>query len=183
MSMTTCLVLALVSLAIFVVYNAILIKMYGVPSSLSQTFYALQEHGHWGGWFTIMMWTMSFTLLIPWIIVGNNITPWSRYLGFLPFLTCAALVFVSTAANYRKEWGSHEVHMWCAKGAAVFALLWIFIVCYKVCYIVPAWVLLIGGIAHLTKTAKSARDYWLEMVAFGSVFTSVITEIIMQLVK
>lgn len=183
MSMTTCLVLALVSLTIFVVYNAILIKMYGVPISLSHTFYYLQEHGHWGGWFTVMMWFMSGTLIAPWIEVGNVITTWSQYLNILPFLTCACLLFVATAANARDGGVITGVHMWCAKLSAVFALLWIFIVCYKICYIVPAWVLLIGGIAHWTKTAKKARDYWLEMVAFGSVFTVVITEIIIQMVK
>lgn len=179
----TYLILACIAIGIFVIYNAIAIGLFGVPSSLSNTFYLWQDKlGKNAGWiFTAMLWTVCGLLVAPWIEVTQVISSWSQYLTILPFLTVVMLLFVGTAPNFRDGGLPHDVHMTCAKLTAVFALLWVAVVCWKIMYVIPAWVLLCGGIAHLTKTAKSGRDWWLEMVAFGSTFTAILVELILHL--
>ena len=175
------LILASVAIAIFIAYCIVAVCLFGVPISLSHTYYYYNERWPGSGVvFTLMMVVVSFMLVYPWIYVTGRISSWSHYLGFLPFLTCAMLVFVAFAPNARNPYVK-QVHMWCAKLAAVFAILWICVVCWKIMYVLPAWVLLCGGVAHLTKTAKTARDWWWEMVAFGATFTCLIVELIINL--
>lgn len=177
------LVLACIAITIFIVYNAVIIKLFSVPPSLSNTFYLLQDRfGKSAGWiFTAMMWIVCGLLIAPWIEITQVISDWSKYLTILPFLTVVMLLFVATAPNFREGGLPTTVHMTCAKLAAVFALLWVAVVCWKIMYIILALVLLCGGIAHLTKTAKSGRDWWLEMCVFGSTFTAIIIEIILHM--
>ena len=180
--MITNLILACIAITIFIAYNIVIIKLFGIPSSLSDSYYLLNKKWKHGGIaFTIMMWIVCGLLIIPWLEVTEIISNWSKYLTILPFATITCLLFVATAPNFRDGELPHNVHMTCAKLTAVFAILWICIVCWKIAYILPAWILVIGGVAHLTKTAKSARDYWLEMVAFGATFTTLITELALHI--
>lgn len=175
------LILACIAIGIFIAYNVVMFCLFGMPASLSNTYYYLNNRWPGAGWaFTIMMWVVSFMLIWPWISVSNCVSEWSHYLSFLPFLTCAMLVFVAAAPNFRTDKGIENVHMWCAKLSAVFAILWICIVCWKIMYIIPIWALVLGGIAHATKTAKSGRDWYVEMIAFGSTFTAIIVELILH---
>ncbi len=178
----TYLILASVGILLFIIYNIVAISLFGIPSSLSNTYYLLNNKWPNSGWaFTAMMWTMCGLLIAPWMEVTQVISPWSQYLSILPFATDGTLLFVGTATNFRDGGLPHDVHMTCAKLAAVFALLWVAVVCWKIMYIIPAWILLCGGIAHLTKTAKSGRDWWLEMCAFGPTFTAIVVECALNL--
>lgn len=178
----TSLIISSIGILLFIIYNIVMFILFGMPASLSNTYYYLNDKKKGAGWaFTAMMWTVSGLLIGPWIDITNNISSWSQYLTVLPFLTCACLLFVATAPNFRDGGLPNSVHMTCAKLAAVFALLWVCVVCWKIMYIVPIWILLLGGIAHLTKTAKSGRDWWVEMCAFGPTFTAIIIEEILQL--
>ena len=175
------LILACVAISIFVVYNIVLICMYGIPQSLSHTFYYLKEDGKWPWIFTIMMWVVCGMLIWPWIIINEGISSWSHYLDFLPFITCASLLFSSLAGNARDNETTKQVHLIGARIAAAAAILWICICCWKIMYVIPIWILICGILAHGTKTAKFARDYWIEWVAFGPTFTAIIVEGILQL--
>lgn len=178
----TYLILASVGILLFIIYNIVAISLFGMPSSLSNTYYYFNNKWPNSGWaFTAMMWTVCGLLIAPWMEVTQVISSWSQYLSILPFATVGTLLFVGTAPNFRDGGLPHDVHMTCAKLAAVFALLWVAVVCWKIMYIIPAWILLCGGIAHLTKTAKSGRDWWLEMCAFGPTFTAIITECALNL--
>ena len=68
----TNIILSSIAILIFTVYNIVLIKMYGVPQSLSHTFYYLEEHNHYGWWFTFMMWIVNLMLLVPWALIKNG---------------------------------------------------------------------------------------------------------------
>ena len=178
----TYLILACIAIGIFIAYNAVMIGLFGIPSSLSNTYYLLNNKWPNSGWaFTAMMWVVCGLLIVPWIEVSQVISSWSQYLTVFPFATVACLLFVATAPNFRDGGLPESVHMTCAKLAAVFALLWVAIVCWKIMYIIPIWVLVLGAIAHATKTAKSGRDWWLEMCAFGPTFTAIIVECILHL--
>ena len=96
-------------------------------------------------------------------------------------MACSMLIFVSIAPNFRTEKGIEAVHMGCAKLAAVFALVWVAVACWKIAYIIPLWIGLCLLIAWLTKTMKSGRDWWWEMCAFGPTFTAIITELALHI--
>lgn len=178
----TYLILACIGIGIFIAYNIVMLCLFGVPSSLSNTFYLLQQRfGKNAGWFfTIMLYIVCGLLIAPWISVTEVISSWSHYLTVLPFAAVASLLFVGTAPNFRDGGLPHNVHMICAGLTAAFSIAWVAIVCWKVAYIIPVWLFLCGAIAHATKTAKSGRDWWLEMAAFGATFTTIIVELLIN---
>lgn len=176
------LILASVAIGIFIIYNIVMFCLFGMPASLSNTYYYLNNRWPGSGWaFTLMMIVASGLLVYPWIHVSYQISDWSHYLGFLPFMACSMLIFVSIAPNFRTEKGIESVHMWCAKLSAVFALVWSAVACWKIAYIIPLWIGLCWLIAWLTKTMKSGRDWWWEMCAFGPTFTAIITELALHI--
>ena len=174
------LILACVAIGIFVAYNLILIGMYGVPQSLSHTFYYLEGHGHWGWWFTFMMWIVNLLLVVPWTIINHNINSWTCYLDFLPIATCVCLLMSSYAANARASETLKKVHLIGARIAAVTGALWICICCWQIMYVFAIWAVLLAILAFATKTAKFGRDFWIEWLAFGPVFTAIIWEGVLQ---
>ena len=171
-------ILAAISIGFFIGYNiACICTLKKLPYSLSGTYYLLNEKQPGAGIsFTIMMLVVFLLLIAPWMWLSGQISTLGSYLTILAFITCGCMCFVGIAPNIRTSKRIERIHIISAAVGAVAALLWVFIVCWKIAYIFPAWVLLCGGIAHLTKTAKSCRDYWLELTAFGTVFTAIIVE-------
>lgn len=169
-NMTTLLIL--LSLVIFVVYNIIMNHKFGLPSSLSATYYNLPNKFRWV--FTIYMWAVALLLLPAWIEVCNSFGDWREYLRFLSFLTCALICFVGVAPNFRAFPMESKVHTISATTAAVTALLWCFICCWNIMYVPIGAALIVLGIAIYTKTLKSSKVYWLEMMAFGATYASVL---------
>ena len=176
-------ILACVAIGIFIAYNIVVdCLLWKLPYSLSGTYYLLSEKWKGAGIaFSIMMIVVFLLLMAPWIYVTPLISAWSGYLSFLPFICCASLIFVGIAPNIRTSKRIERIHIISAAVGAIAGLLWVFIVCWKIAYVFPIWVLLCGGIAHLTKTAKTCRDYWLELVAFGTVFTAILWEYIIRI--
>jgi hypothetical protein len=175
------LILILISLFLFTAYNAVALKRFGVPKSLSDTFYLWNSvKKNLGYIFTGMMGGMAFTLLPAWIEVGNQVSSWSPFLNFLAFFTCGAIVFVGAAPAFRSNKMEGTVHEVSAKIAAACALIWCFVVCYQIWYVPLACIIavLIAGLC--TRTFKKCLVYWLEMMAFAATFMTVIAELILQ---
>ena len=175
--------LILISLLLFTAYNAVALKRFGVPKSLSETFYLWNSvKKNLGYIFTGMMGGMSLTLLPAWIEVGNQVSSWSPFLNFLVFFTCGAIMFVGVAPAFRSNKMEGTVHELAAKIAAACALIWCFVVCYQIWYVPLACIIavLIAGLC--TRTFKKCSVYWLEMMAFAATFMTVIVESILQLV-
>ena len=175
------LILILISLFLFTVYNAVALKRFGVPKSLSDTFYLWNSvKKNLGYIFTGMMGGMSLTLLPAWIEVGNQVSSWSPFLNFLVFFTCGAIMFVGVAPAFRRDRTEGLVHEISAKIAAACALIWCFVVCYQIWYVPLACIIavLIAGLC--TRTFKKCSVYWLEMMAFAATFMTVIAELILQ---
>ena len=85
MSILSCLILTLIGILIFVVYNSVVIGKFGVPSSLSASFYLWNGvKKNLGYIFTGMMFAMAFCLMPGWLEITAVITPWSHYLTVLP---------------------------------------------------------------------------------------------------
>lgn len=178
MSILTCLILASVAILIFVVYNIVAISKFGIPSSLSVTFYLWNGvKNNLGYIFTLMMYCVVFTLMPSWIEITEVITPWSHYLTVLPFFAAASIAFVGTAPAFRSCELENKVHVVSAGLAAAFSILWCCVVCYQIAwYVIPSSLLLVWATALITKTHKTAATYWWEMVAFLSTFVTIIIE-------
>lgn len=176
------LILVCVAIAIFLAYNIAFICKFGFIWSLSNSYYYYEgvKKGL-GSLFTIMMFAVSLLLMPAWIDITERITEWSHYLTFLPFLGAASITFVGAAPNFRSCKMENIVHMVAAGCAAAFSLIWVAVVCYKIAWLIPLWVLIIGGLAHLTKSHKTATDYWVEMIAFGATFSAILIEAILLL--
>lgn len=177
--MTILLTLISISLVIFLIYNIAALVQFGVPSSLSNTYYLYEaKKKNLGLLFPTMMWSMGFTLLPAWLELGEVVSHWSTHLNALAFFACAAIVFVGTSPAFRNNKLEGVVHSIAAKVAAAAALTWCLIVCWKIMYVPFGVAGIIALVAWLSKTFKSGLVYWLEMMAFGATFATVITQLL-----
>lgn len=176
------LILALTALLIFLIYNGIIIMKFGMPSSLSDTFYLLQNKKKGLGYvFTAMMTVMSFTLLPSWLSITDAIPTWEHNFTFLAFFACAGILFVGAAPAFRNVGIENKVHMISAKLCAVFAIAWCAIVCWRIVYIIPisiglAWFIgwLLRNHTNANRPWKKCSDYIWELAAFIATFATVI---------
>ena len=165
MTLTT--ISIIVATAIYVAYNAIAIAIFGVPESLSNTYYLWKEKNGKGWLFCLMMYLVVALMMPAWISLseGGNFQ-------FLAFLAPASIAFVGTAPAFLSSDLEGKVHTISAILAAVCSLAW-------VCIVTPYWwsIICFTGIVALavtlTKTLKS-YTYWLETIAFASTFYSAI---------
>ena len=156
----------IIATTIFVAYNAMAIAFFGIPESLSNTYYLYKERFNRGFLFSAMMYLVVAFMMPAWITMseGSNFQ-------FLAFLAPAAIAFVGTAPKFKDFDLENKVHTYSAFIAALCSLLWVIL-------ITPCWwtILVFLGLvalgAFLTKTYKTSYVYWLEMVAFGATFTS-----------
>lgn len=175
-----CLICALAALLIFAVYNGVALYCFGVPKTLSETFYLWQNvRKGYGAMFTAMMSSIAIILMPAWIEISETIGGWEKNFTFLAFLAAGAIAFVGAAPAFRSCPLESKVHSIAAKCAAVFSLLWCAVVCWRIAYIVPAAILVVWWIAAVTKTAKKCSVYWWEMCAFAATFATIIIECIM----
>lgn len=181
----TTLILTVVGIVIFTIYSlAEIITNKALPPSLSESYYIFEDKKKGAGWaFTAMMWVVGFILMIGWIEVNESFTDWRKYFSFLPFLMCAAIIFVGAAPqfrDYRKNPNSliTKVHEIAAKIAAAFAVLWVII---SNASIEDWWIILVAlaegfiipfGLTGVLKCTKKCFTWAIEMTAFIAAFTS-----------
>lgn len=164
-------VLTLLSLFIFALYLALSIESYGIPPSLSETYYLLGRTPFGfnklkASIFTFMMWAISFTLLPAML----DLTPDS--FKFLMFLALASICFVGAAPNF-KDPDEGKVHSTSAILAACFGILWSVLMPFGFIGLgLAIFGVLVGALA--TDTIKDSRIFWLEMIAFGCVYLTAI---------
>ena len=156
------------AILIFVVYNGIVLHLFGIPKSLSMTFYLLKDSGRHGGWFPVMMYTMVTFLMPCWLTISEG-----SDFQFLSFLACAGILFVGTAPAFKSSSLENMVHQVSAYLAAAFSILWIVLVT-PYWWIILIAIGIVGFLAVVTKTLKSGLIYWLEMIAFISTFSAVL---------
>lgn len=158
------------AILLFAIYNAVAILLFGVPKSLSMTYYLFKDRQDVLKVLFPTMITLLVMCLMPcWIEIseGSNFQ-------FLSFLSAASLMFVGAAPAFKSSSLENAVHQVAAYLCASFAILWI-------CLVTPYWYIvlivlaIVAALAIVTKTVKSSYIYWLEMVAFGSTFISIVT--------
>ena len=166
MTLTT--ISIIVATCIYVAYNAIAIAIFGVPESLSNTYYLWKEKNEKGWLFPLMMYAVVILMMPAWITMseGSNFQ-------FLAFLAPASIAFVGTAPRFKDSQLESRVHTISAIIAAACSLLWVALVTpYWVA--IPIYVVFEGAKAFFSKTYKTCLVYWLEQVAFLSTFTAAI---------
>jgi hypothetical protein len=154
---------------LFLIYNIVTLLIFGVPKSLSMTFYLFKERLDILKVLFPSMITMLVICLMPcWIQISEG-SPFQ----FLSFLSAASLLFVGFAPSFKSSSLENNVHQISAYLCALCSILWIVLV-------TPYWyvILIVLGIvtalAIVTKTWKTCYIYWLEMVAFVSTFISIL---------
>ena len=159
-------------MALFVAYNIFACVKWGIPTSLSTTYYSLPNKWRWV--FTVFMWAIAILLMPAWIEVANGFGDWRVHLTFLALLTCALICFVGAAPNFRAFEMESKVHTISATASAVTAIIWCCVCLWKWMY-VPIFAAIIPlVIAFSTKTLKDCRTYWLELMAFSMTYISVL---------
>lgn len=154
---------------LYVAYNSAAIKLFGVPESLSNTFYLYKEkHPLLCVLFPLFMVGMVALLLPAWL----ELTAASA-LQFLVFLACVGILFTGFAPAFKGCKLESKVHKISAICAALFSLLWVIFVS-KMWVLIIVWLVIVAVAAILTKTVKSSYVFWLETIAFLSTFTAII---------
>ena len=154
---------------IYLVYNGVALKMFGVPKSLSMTYYLFEEKKKkLGIVFPIMMLSIAFLLLPAWLEISAL-----SNLQFTAFLAAGGIMFTGAAPAFQSSSLEKKVHTGSAVVAAIFATLWVIFVA-KMWYLILIWILSLSLHAYTTKTVKSSYIYWFETVAFMSTFMSII---------
>jgi len=158
----------IIATTIFVAYNAVAITFFGIPESLSNTYYLYREKYNKGWLFCLMMYAVVALMMPAWISLseGSNFQ-------FLAFLAPASIMFVGTAPRFKDSQLESRVHTVSAIIAAVCSLLWVALVT-PYWYIILIWFGFIALASIFTSSYKTCLVYWLEMVAFGSTFTTAI---------
>lgn len=154
---------------LFLIYNIVTLLIFGVPKSLSMTFYLYKERlDSLKVLFPAMIAMLVICLMPCWIQIseGSNFQ-------FLSFLSAASLAFVGAAPAFKSSSLENSVHQVSAYFCAACALLWIILVT-PYWYVILIVLGIVAALAVVTKTWKTSYIYWLEMVAFVSTFITIV---------
>ena len=163
------LVLILLAFTIYAIYNTVALGTFGIPKSLSMTFYLFKERKNWlCVWFPIMMISMAFLLMPAWLELSLN-SPFQ----FLAFLAPSAVIFTGAAPAFKSSRLENTVHMTGAIIAVTTALLWVALVAH-LWQVILLWTGVVITIMFISKTIKTSYIYWIETIAFLSTFTALI---------
>ena len=166
MTLTT--ISIIIATTIFVAYDAVSLANFGIPESLSNTYYLWKEKNGKGWLFCLMMYAVVALMMPAWISLseGSNFQ-------FLAFLAPASIMFVGTAPRFKDSQLESRVHTVSAIIAAICSLLWVALVT-PYWWVMLIWFGFIAMASVLTSSYKTCLVYWLEQVAFLSTFTAAI---------
>jgi len=153
--------LLIISTAAFAAYITTMIALFGIPESISETYYLLEHRcGKNNGWiFTIFCWIVVFTLLPFWLEYSHENTQ------FLAFLSGAGLLFVGTAPQFKDVGLSRTVHFAAAFVCAAASISWL---CFTNMWTYPLITLLIACFISILNRTKWL--FWIELAAFAATY-------------
>ena len=122
--MTWILIMTFIAMIIFFGYNAFVLRMFGIPNSLSATYYMCQEKNkNLKFLFPFSLFLTIATLMPAWLELSNG-SMWQ----FTAFLSAASLMFTAMSPAFRKDILTSNVHNISAIIGVTFAILWIYFV-------------------------------------------------------
>lgn len=158
--------LIFISLTILIVYFWKVIKLIGIPWSISDTYYQLKKHGRSGLWFQIAM-ILSVGILLPeWL----EITEGENY-QCCAFLACIGLIFVGSAPCFKLELDG-KVHIGATIVCGLASLLYMIFAGYTT---IPLLLAFPTGFL-IYKYDKPV--FWLEIWMFINTYISIIIDAI-----
>lgn len=164
------LIIPIIVLVIFLCYNAFINRSFGVPNSLSATYYLCKEKNNKIGFlFPTVLFTVVALLMPVWLEISEN----SNF-QFMSFLSAGSLMFTALTPAFRKDIMTKRIHNISAIIGVIFAFLWIIFVAH-LWQIIILFLIIFLYLAFVTKTLWYAKIYWLEMMAFiTTIFTIII---------
>lgn len=167
--------LIIISFIIFLAYVSGMILYFGVPASISDTYYKLENRHKGAGWlFTAFCWGLAGTLLPAWI----DMTPESYQ--FTCFLSAAGLMFVGAAPQFKLSL-TGSVHYGSAAVCVIFSQLWVGLTCWWV--LIPIWLaFILYTVVAMSKhvTGSLRGDFistkpmlWCEVAAIGASYVTI----------
>lgn len=153
---------------IYAAYNTLALAFFGVPESLSNTYYLYQDKCNKGWLFCLMMYLVVAFMMPAWITMSEG-----SDFQFLSFLAPASIAFVGTAPRFKNGELENNVHTYSAYIAAACSLLWVILVTHY-WWVILIWFGFVALAAIFTSSYKICLVYWLETVAFCATFTSTI---------
>ena len=166
MTLTT--ISIIIATIVYVAYNAVSLAYFGIPQSLSMTYYLWKQKANIGYLFCIMMYAVVSLMMPAWISMSEG-----SDFQFLAFLAPAAIAFVGTSPAFLGSDLENRVHSVSAVVAAVCSLAWVVLVT-PYWWTILIWLGLIALGSIFTSSYKTCLVYWLEQIAFGATFTSTI---------
>jgi hypothetical protein len=154
--------LYITSFLVFTLYIVIILKIFGVLPSISDSYYALKKHNI-SIPFTLFCWGTAFPLMIYWIELLSN--DWN----FLPFIACGGLLFVGASPAFKDLELERKVHSISAIICAIAAYTWTFL--YGSIFLGINFILLSIILYFILKRNKI---YWLELIAFINIYTQLL---------
>ena len=146
------------SMVIIFGYLTFVVAKFGIPKSISETYYLL---GNMGWLFQVTLFSVAF-LVVPTLIDRS-----SEGTRFLAFLACAGLAFVGAAPLFKRKLDG-KVHYISAAMCCVGLVLW---QVFNACWVVP----LICFVAILPPMLfDGKRMWWLEIATIVSAYVSLI---------
>lgn len=158
--------LVIISASILCTYIFVSILNFGIPKSLSETYYLYEFGRGFGGIFSICFGIAVAILLPAWIQMSEG-SPFQ----FLGFLAPSSLLFVAVAPRFKEDFEG-KVHSVSAIFAAICALLWVILVAKDYISLVIGF----GAMAVLGLIIKSLRKnlvFSLEMISFVSTYLAI----------
>lgn len=155
----------LISILTFCIYIGAVIAKYGIPASISETFYLLPKKLNW--LFTVFCWIVSI-IIVPWLNISPDV--WQ----FLAFLAVGGLCFVGTAAQFKEDFVK-KVHFGAAGVCMAASQAWILLSTNLwwvslVCLIISAILCFLFGLKNKKNLPKYKVVFWAEIWAFVSLF-------------
>lgn len=167
--------LIIISLVIFLAYLAGMYMYFGIPYSISDTFYKLEARKKGAGWLFSAMCVSVGGLLLPALL---DITPESYQ--FTAFLACAGLIFVGAAPQFRLSL-TGSVHYGAAAVCVIFSQVWVGLTCWWV--LIPIWLVFIvytvvAMSKHVTGSMRSdfistKPMFWCEVAAVMATYVTI----------
>lgn len=158
--------LIFISLTILIVYFWKVIKLIGIPWSISDTYCQLKKHGRSGLWFQIAMILSAGILLPEWL----EVTEGENY-QCCAFLACIGLIFVGSAPCFKLELDG-KVHIGATIVCGLASLLYMIFAGYTT---IPLLLAFPTGFL-IYKYDKPV--FWLEIWMFISTYISIIIDAI-----
>ena len=145
------------SMIMFLAFNAKIVGTYGVPTSLSRSYYLLDKKG----WiFSVMLTITAMSLMVVLLSVTTG-----RWYQFIAFIAATSTIFVAFSPRYIEVYHS-KIHLIAATAGAVAAVMLSLLLGYW--YVIVGAVVLFGAIA----IKRGNIIYWAEMACFAVVYIS-----------